>query len=89
MRFATFNFDFRDEFYDRRQWYGLPRYVEEEEIPEMGARRGRARKGGPEGSREAHAGVEESGKGTYSHLILHVHARANDVKKLCRKIKLS
>lgn len=36
----------------------------------MGARGGRAREGGLEGSREAHAGVEEGGKGTCSCLIL-------------------
>lgn len=60
----------------RRQWYGLPSHAKEEEVPEMGARRSRAREGGFEGSREAHAGVEEGGKGTCSYFILlytHIH----------------
>lgn len=52
------------EFCNRRQWHGLPCYVEEEEIPEMGTRGGGAREGRLEGSRETHAGVEEGGEGT-------------------------
>lgn len=39
----------------------------------MGARRCRSREGRLEGSREAHAGVKESGKGMCPHLILHTH----------------
>lgn len=39
----------------------------------MGAGRGRAREGGLERSREAHAGIEESRKGMYSRLIVHTH----------------
>lgn len=38
----------------------------------METRRG-PREGGLERSREAHASVEEGGKGTYFHLITHIH----------------
>lgn len=50
----------------RRQWYGLPCDAEEEEVPEMGEGRARTGEGRPEGSREADASVEESGKGASS-----------------------
>lgn len=41
----------------------------------MGTRGGRAREGGLERSWEAHAGVEESGKGMYSRLVVHIYMR--------------
>lgn len=69
----TLNFIFNEQFYVRRQWHGLPCYVEEEKVSKMGTRAGRARKGGFERSREASAGVEESGKGMCSDLVVHTH----------------
>ena len=47
----------------RRQWYGFPCYAEKEEIPEMGERRARTRKGRLEGGGETYTGFEESREG--------------------------
>lgn len=72
----VFQFDrWREFFYNRRQWHGLPCYVEEEEVSEVGARGGRAGEGGLEGSRETHAGIEESGEGTCPFFVLLISAR--------------
>lgn len=73
-RISVLNFNWLCElFFNRRQWYGLPHYVEEEKIPEMGTRGCRPREGRLEGSRKTHASVEEGGEGTCPHFFLYTH----------------
>jgi len=64
-----------NEFHNRRQWHGLPCHAEEEEVPKMGTRRGRARESGFKGSREAHAGVEKGGKGMFIFNFTYIYIR--------------
>lgn len=66
---SIFIFVYIRRIFARRQWYGLPCYVEKEKVSEMGKRGARARKGRFEGSGETDASFEKSGKGTCIFII--------------------
>lgn len=61
--------DFYSTYFARRQWYGLPCYVEKEKVSKMGKGGARTGKGRFEGSGETDTSFEESGKGTCIFII--------------------